>query len=43
VSQEAVLGVDALMRGQRADGSGFAYFDTSDGAGVALLARRTKR
>lgn len=35
------LGLDVLMRGQRPDGSGFAYFDTQDGAGVVLETRRS--
>lgn len=41
VADGAALGLDVLMRGQRPNGSGFAYFDTLDRAGVVLLARRT--
>jgi methylmalonyl-CoA/ethylmalonyl-CoA epimerase len=36
------LDLPVLMRGQRANGSGFVYFDTLDQAGVVLLARRTQ-
>ena len=42
VDQAAELGIDVLMRGQRDNGSGFVYFDTEDGAGVVLLARKTR-
>lgn len=35
------LGLDVTARGRRADGSGFAYFDTRDGAGVTLEIRKT--
>ena len=42
VDQAAELGIDVLMRGQRDNGSGFVYFDTEDGAGVVLLARKTQ-
>jgi hypothetical protein len=41
VEQGHALGLEVLMRGQRPNGSGFAYFDTLDQAGVVLLARRT--
>jgi methylmalonyl-CoA/ethylmalonyl-CoA epimerase len=41
IEQAAGFGVDVLMRGQRENRSGFVYFDTSDDAGVVLLARRT--
>lgn len=33
------LGIDVQMRGQRPDGSGFAYFDTADRAAVVLEIR----
>jgi catechol 2,3-dioxygenase-like lactoylglutathione lyase family enzyme len=42
VQQAEALGLPILMRGQRPNGSGFAYFDTYDQAGVVLLARRTQ-
>ncbi|MDP9093037.1 MAG: hypothetical protein M3N95_08880 [Actinomycetota bacterium] len=42
VGQGTELGLDVLMRGQRPDGSGFAYFDTVDQAGVVLMARKTQ-
>ena len=35
------LGLRVLSRGRRADGSGFAYFDTRDDAGVTLEIRKT--
>lgn len=35
------LGLDVIAKGQRADGSGFAYFDTRAETGVALEVRRT--
>lgn len=35
-------GVAALASGRRDDGSGFAYLDTRDQAGVTLLVRQTK-
>lgn len=41
VSWAASSGVDVLMRGQRPDGSGFAYFDTAGPAGVVLETRRS--
>jgi len=41
VAQAGASGVDVLMRGQRPDGSGFAYFDTADRAGVVLETRRS--
>ena len=34
-------GVGTISRGRRADGSGFAYFDTRERAGVTLEVRRT--
>ncbi|HEU5266934.1 MAG TPA: VOC family protein [Jatrophihabitans sp.] len=41
VTQAEAVGLPVLMRGQRANGSGFVYFDSQDQAGVVLLARRT--
>ena len=41
IEQAARLGLEVLMRGQRPDRSGFAYFDTAVTAGVVLEARRT--
>ncbi|MFT4165855.1 MAG: VOC family protein [Microlunatus sp.] len=35
------LGLDVVARGLRADGSGFAYFDTRAATGVTLEVRRT--
>jgi methylmalonyl-CoA/ethylmalonyl-CoA epimerase len=35
------LGLDVTARGARADGSGFAYFDTRAQAGVVLEVRKT--
>lgn len=35
------LGVGVIARGKRADGSGFAYFDTRARAGVTLEVRKT--
>ncbi|MFF9813543.1 VOC family protein [Streptomyces sp. NPDC014006] len=37
------LGLGVLAPGRRADGSGFCYFDTREGAGVVLEVRRTQR
>lgn len=39
----AARGVNTTARGRRADGSGFAYFDTRARAGVTLEVRRTPR
>jgi catechol 2,3-dioxygenase-like lactoylglutathione lyase family enzyme len=36
------LGLAVTARGKRADGSGFAYFDTRSGAGVVLEVRNTQ-
>jgi catechol 2,3-dioxygenase-like lactoylglutathione lyase family enzyme len=36
-------GVAVTASGERADGSGFAYFDTRGGAGIALEVRRTQK
>jgi methylmalonyl-CoA/ethylmalonyl-CoA epimerase len=41
IGQANALGVGVLMRGQRPDGSGFAYFDTADQAGVVLEIRKS--
>ena len=41
VTLAASLGMSVLMRGQRADGSGFVYFDTQDRAGVVLETRKS--
>jgi methylmalonyl-CoA/ethylmalonyl-CoA epimerase len=41
IEQAAGFGVEVLMRGQRPDGSGFAYFDTAAGAGVVLEIRKS--
>lgn len=41
IAQGTGFGLDVLMRGQRPDGSGFAYFDTAAGAGVVLETRRS--
>ncbi len=35
------LGLDVLMHGRRANGTGFDYYDTADAAGVVLLTRAT--
>ncbi len=40
-AQMRAAGVGLTARGRRADGSGFAYFDTRAGAGVTLEVRRT--
>lgn len=37
------LGLNVTARGKRVDGSGFAYFDTREGAGVVLEIRQTAR
>jgi catechol 2,3-dioxygenase-like lactoylglutathione lyase family enzyme len=41
VDQAGRLGLDVFMRGQRPDGSGFAYFDTAAKAGVVLETRKS--
>ncbi len=41
VAAATSLDMAVLMRGQRADGSGFVYFDTQDGAGVVLETRKS--
>lgn len=40
-AQGRALGLGVTARGRRADGSGFAYFDTRADAGVVLEVRRT--
>lgn len=37
----AALGLHVTARGRRADGSGFAYFDTRESVGVTLEIRKT--
>ena len=39
----AARGTGTLARGRRGNGTGFAYFDTREGAGVVLEVRRTER
>lgn len=39
--QARALGLRVSARGRREDGSGFAYFDTREGAGVVLEIRKT--
>lgn len=36
-------GLKILASGRREDGSGFAYLDTSENAGITLLVRQTKK
>jgi methylmalonyl-CoA/ethylmalonyl-CoA epimerase len=38
----AARGTATTARGRRANGSGFAYFDTRDGAGVVLEVRKSE-
>lgn len=40
-AQARALGLGVTARGKRGDGSGFAYFDTREGAGVVLEIRKT--
>jgi len=40
-AQGRALGLPVIASGRRADGSGFAYFDTREGAGVTLEIRKT--
>jgi catechol 2,3-dioxygenase-like lactoylglutathione lyase family enzyme len=40
-AQGEALGLTVTSRGQRDNGSGFVYFDTREGAGVVLMARKT--
>lgn len=41
IAKAKTAGVELLMRGQRPDGSGFAYFDTAGDAGVLLEIRKS--
>ena len=41
IGQARALGLSVLMRGQRPNGSGFAYFDTAAEAGVVLEIRQS--
>jgi catechol 2,3-dioxygenase-like lactoylglutathione lyase family enzyme len=41
IAAAGAAGLEVLMRGQRPDGSGFAYFDTADDAGVVLEIRKS--
>ncbi len=41
IAAAEAYGVGVQMRGQRPDGSGFAYFDTAAGAGVVLEIRKS--
>ena len=41
IDQAHALGLSVLMRGQRPNGSGFAYFDTAAEAGVVLEIRQS--
>ena len=41
ITEATALGLRVQMRGQRPDGSGFAYFDTADNAGVTLEIRKS--
>jgi catechol 2,3-dioxygenase-like lactoylglutathione lyase family enzyme len=41
VAHATAAGLDVLMRGERDNGSGFAYFDTLAQAGVVLMNRKT--
>lgn len=40
-AQAEALGLPVLMRGRRSNGTGFTYYDSSEGAGVVLLTRAT--
>lgn len=42
-AQGRALGLEALMRGRRPDGSGFAYFDNAAEAGVILEIRKAAK
>ena len=41
IAAAGAFGIAVQMRGQRLDGSGFAYFDTADRAGVVLEIRKS--
>lgn len=40
---EAAAGMPVLMKGRRANRTGFTYYDTAEGAGVVLLTRATNQ
>jgi methylmalonyl-CoA/ethylmalonyl-CoA epimerase len=40
---EARSGIPVKMKGRRANGTGFTYYDTVEGAGVVLLTRATNK
>ncbi|SFP31153.1 MULTISPECIES: VOC family protein [unclassified Variovorax] len=40
-AQATALGLPVLMRGRRANRTGFTYYDSAEGAGVTLLTRAT--
>jgi catechol 2,3-dioxygenase-like lactoylglutathione lyase family enzyme len=40
-AEGTALGLNAIMKGQRDNGTGFIYFDTLDDAALVLMARRT--
>lgn len=42
-AQAAGAGLPVLMRGRRANGTGFTYYDTAPAGGVTLLTRATNR
>ena len=42
ISQAQESGLDLIMSGRRDNGTGFAYFDTLDQAGVVWMCRQTK-
>jgi catechol 2,3-dioxygenase-like lactoylglutathione lyase family enzyme len=41
VEQAEARGLQVIMRGRRSNGTGFAYFDTLDDAGVVLMIRQS--
>ena len=40
---EASSGLPVKMKGRRANGTGFTYYDTAEGGGVVLLTRATNK
>jgi methylmalonyl-CoA/ethylmalonyl-CoA epimerase len=40
-TQARALGLPVMMRGRRANGTGFTYYDTAETAGVTILTRAT--
>ena len=42
ISRAQESGLDLIMSGRRDNGTGFAYFDTLDQAGVVWMCRQTK-